>query len=184
MELEELRKTWQSVKTYVDSQISENKATRIAIKKNDIKSRLLKRSLWDGIISMIGTILLATSPIWSPMKFPDWWLATVCLTMIFANLCGIRIYRSIKAVNLWDSTNNEILIKIVSIKKLYRNIELATAAVVIPLMIWMSLTPFFIHSWRMFFTWVLTILGFTLEYLWYSSNIKQLNTLVNWEKEL
>lgn len=86
-------------------------------------------------------------------------------------------------MNLWEKTNKEILTSIISIKKMYRNIELATAVVVIPLMIWLSLIPLFIHSWRMFFTWGLTIVGFTLEYIWYSSNIKQLNNLVNWEKE-
>ena len=184
MELEELRRTWQSVKPHIDLEINEDEANEIAINKNDIKSRLLKRALWEGIISLICTILMASSPVWSPMKFPSWWLVTFCLTMIIANLYGIRIYRSIKAVNLWDSTSNEIFIKIISIKRLYRNIELATAAVVIPLMIWISLTPFFIHSWRMFFTWGVTIIGFTIEYLWYSSNIKQINNLVNWEKEL
>lgn len=184
MELEELRKTWQSVKTHIDSKISKDEATKITIKKNDIKSRLLKRAMWDGILTIICIILMALSPIWSPMKFPGWWLTILCLTLFIANLYGIKIYRSIKAINLWKNTNNEILVTIVSIKKLYRNIELATATVLIPLMIWMSLTPFFIHSWRMFFTWGLTIVGFTLEYLWYSSNIMQLNNIVNWEKEL
>lgn len=184
MELEELRKTWQSVKPHIDSQISEDEARNIISKKTDIKTRLLKRALWDGILTIICIILMALSPIWSPMKFPGWWLVILCLTLFIANLYGIRIYRSIKAINLWENTNKEILINIISIKKLYRNIELATATVLIPLLIWISLTPFFIHSWRMFFTWGLTIFSFTLEYLWYSSNIKHLNNLVNWENEL
>lgn len=72
---------------------------------------------------------------------------------------------------------------VISVKKMYRNIELATAAVIIPLMIWLSLTPMFINTWRMIFVWGLTMLGFGLEYLWYRSNVKQINNLINWEKE-
>lgn len=184
MELEELRTTWQSVKPHIDSQINKDESIEIISKKNDIKTRLLKRAVWEGIITIICIILMASSPVWSPMKFPGWWLVIVCLTMIIANLYGIRIYRSIKSINLWENTNTEILTTIIAIKKLYRNIELATATVMLPLLIWMSLTPFFIHSWRMFFTWGVTIICFTLEYLWYRSNITQLNNLVNWEKQL
>lgn len=183
MELEDLRETWQSVKPHIASEIDESETNKIVTRKNDIKTRLLRRAVWEGIATVICMISMALSPIWSPLKFPYWWLAIFCLTLFTANIYGIKIYRSIKAMNLWEKTNKEILTSIISIKKMYRNIELATAVVVIPLMIWLSLIPLFIHSWRMFFTWGLTIVGFTLEYIWYSSNIKQLNNLVNWEKE-
>lgn len=183
MELEDLKTTWQSVKPHIDSQINDDVANGVLSKRSDIKSRLLKRAIWEGIITMICLILMALSPFWSPMKFPYWWLAVFCSTIIVTNLYGIRIYRSIKAINLWEDSNNEILKVILSIKKLYRNVELATAIVLIPLLIWLSLTPMFIHSWRMFFVWGITVLAFSLEYLWYRNNIKQLNNLVNWEKE-
>ncbi|MDE6682514.1 MAG: hypothetical protein K2J87_03715 [Muribaculaceae bacterium] len=179
MELEELRRTWHSVNPHVDLQINDEEANKIFSNKNDIKSRLLKRVLWEGTFTVFGIVLMALSPIWSPLKFPYWWLVIFCMTLFIANICGIKIYRSIKATNLWENTHKEILITVVSIKKLYRNIELATAVVVIPLMIWLSLSPLFIHNWRMYFTWILTILGFALEYLWYNSNIKKINELVN-----
>lgn len=35
----------------------------------------------------------------------------------------------------------------------------------------------------MYIVWGLTVIGFGLEYLWYRSNIKQLNNLVNWKTE-
>lgn len=183
MELEDLRTTWKSVKPHIDSQISEDVAKGLLTKRNDIKSRLLKRAIWDGIITTICLILMALSPLWSPIKFPYWWLTVFCSTILVTNLYGARIYRSIRAINLWENSNSEILNVVVSIKKLYRNMELAIAIVLIPLFIWLSLNPFFIHTWRMFFTWGITILGFTLEYLWYRNNIKQFNNLVNWEKE-
>lgn len=183
MELEELRKTWQSVKPHIDSHISDEDANKIIVKKNDIKSRLLRKARLDGIFSIICLILMALSPSWAPMKFPYWWLTVFCLALFIAILYGIKIYSSIKTVNLWDYTNKEILMTIISVKKIYRNIELATASVIIPLLIWLSLTPMFINTWRMFFAWGLTVLGFGLEYLLYRSNIKLLNKLINWEQE-
>lgn len=178
MELEDLRTTWKSVKPHIDSQISEDVAKELLTKRNDIKSRLLKRAIWEGIITVICLILMALS-----MKFPYWWLTVFCSTILFTDLYGVRIYRSIRVINLWENSNNEILNVVVSIKKLYRNMELAISIVLIPLLIWLSLNPLFIHTWRMFFTWGITILAFTLEYLWYRNNIKQINNLVNWEKE-
>lgn len=183
MELEELKQTWKQVKPHIDSHISEDDAKRITAAKNDIKSRLLKRARRDGIFSIICLTLMALSPFWAPMKFPYWWLAVFCLTLFIAILYGIKIYCSIKAINLWDCTNKDILMTVISIKKMYRNVELATAVIIIPLLIWFSLTPMFINTWRMFFTWGLTVLGFGLEYLLYRSNIKQLSKLINWEQE-
>ncbi len=184
MEFEDLRTVWKSVKPHIDSQFSEDIANGALAKRNDIKSRLLKRAIWEGIVTGICCILMALSPLWSPMKFPYWWLAVFCSTIIVTNLYGVRIYRSIRAVNLWDYTNKDILMSVLAVKKMYRNIELATASVIIPLMIWLSLTPMFINTWRMIFTWGLTALGFGLEYLWYKNNIKQINKLVNWDKDL
>lgn len=183
MELEDLRKTWKSVKPHIDPHISDDDAKKNISKEKDIKTRLLRRARWDGTFSIICLILMALSPFWSPMKFPYWWLAVFCLTIFVATLYGIRIYRSIKAINLWDYTNKDILMTIISVKKLYRNTELAAATVIIPLLIWLSLTPRFINTWRMIFAWGLTVLGFSLEYLWYRSNIKQFNNLVNWDQE-
>lgn len=183
MELEDLRKAWKSVKPHINSQISEDVAKGLLTKRNDIKSRLLNRAILDGIITMICLILMALSPFWSPMKFPYWWLTVFCSTILVTNLYGVRIYRSIRTINLWENSNREILNVVISIKKQYRNMELAIAIVLIPLLIWFSLNPWFIHTWRMFFTWGITILGFTLEYLWYRNNIEQINNLVNWEKE-
>lgn len=182
MELEDLKTTWKSVKPHIDSQLSENVANGLLSKKNDIKSRLLKRALWEGIITVICLIFMASSPFWSPMKFPYWWLAVFCSSIIVTNLYGVRIYRSIRAINLWENSNSEILNVVVSIKRLYRNLELAISVVLIPLLIWLSLNPLFIHTWRMFFTWGITILAFALEYLWYRNNIKQINNLVNCNK--
>ena len=112
MEFEDLRTVWKSVKPHIDSQFSEDIANGALAKRNDIKSRLLKRAIWEGIVTGICCILMALSPLWSPMKFPYWWLAVFCSTIIVTNLYGVRIYRSIRAVNLWDYTNKDILMSV------------------------------------------------------------------------
>lgn len=183
MELEDLRTTWRSVKYNIDSQINDKAANKTYSNRIDIKSRLLKRARLEGVITVICLVLMASSRIWSPMKFPYWWLGVFCSTLFIANLYGIRMYRHIKSINLWEDTNNDILKAILSIKKLYRNVELAVSTVIIPLLLWLSLTPMFIYSWRMYFAWGLTGLGFTLEYLWYKNNVKQLDNLINWERD-
>lgn len=116
MELEELKQTWKSVKPHIDSHISEDDAKQITAAKNDIKSRLLKRARLDGIFSIICLVLMALSPFWAPMKFPYWWLTVFYLTLFVAILYGIKIYCSIKDINLWDYTNKDILVAIISIK--------------------------------------------------------------------
>lgn len=118
MELEELKNMWQSVKPHISSKISDDDANKIAVKNNDIKSRLLKRARWDGVFSIICLMLMALSPFWSPMKLPYWWLTVFCLTLFIATLYGIKIYCSIKSINLWDYTNKDILTTVVSIKKI------------------------------------------------------------------
>ena len=79
MELEELKNMWQSVKPHISSKISDDDANKIAVKNNDIKSRLLKRARWDGVFSIICLMLMALSPFWSPMKLPYWWLTVFAL---------------------------------------------------------------------------------------------------------
>lgn len=183
MKLEHLKDTWQSVKPQIESQIREDEVDKIRLKKTDIRRRLLKKLMWGDIFAVSCIVLMALSPVWSPLKLPIWWLAIFCLTTVIPCLYFVRFYRSIKAIDIGKATNKEILMKIESIHRLYRNIELATTIVMLPLLIWISLIPPFIGSWRMVFVWVLIIVAFTAEYLWYSSNIQQLNSLVDWENE-
>ena len=66
MELEDLKTTWQSVKPHIDSQINDDVANGVLSKRSDIKSRLLKRAIWEGIITVICLILMALSPFGRP----------------------------------------------------------------------------------------------------------------------
>ena len=52
------------------------------------------------------------------------WLVPFCLVLLITVLCCIRMYSTIKKINLWDNSNIEIMSTVISIKRLYRNIEL------------------------------------------------------------
>lgn len=181
MELEDLRTTWQSIKPQINSQITEFEARKVFSKRNDIKSNVSKRVLWDGILTIIFLSLMAASPLWSPIGIPYWWIAMFCAPLFIGSLCCFRIYRSVKAIDLWADSHQKVFKTIISIKKQYRNIELMIAMIIIPLLVSLSLTPSFIHTWRMFLVWGLTLMAGSIEYIWYSSNISKFNNIVNWD---
>lgn len=179
MELEDLKSAWQSVKPKIDSSISEKKTHEVITRQCDVKSRFLRKCRIDGAITLVCLVLMGTSRIWAPMKLPYWWLSVFCAMLSVCLFSGIRIYRTIGRINLWEDTNQMIISTVVSVKKLYRNIELAATAVIMTLMVWISFTPPFINSWRMAFVCGQVLLAFGLEYLWYRSNIRQLNSIMN-----
>ena len=73
MELEDLKLKWQSVKPHIELNLNDEVMRQSILKGNDAKSRLLKRYLWGQVFASVCLILLATSRIWAPMKFPYWW---------------------------------------------------------------------------------------------------------------
>lgn len=179
MELEELKNTWQSVKPDIKSLGYSHKYDSRLAKKNDVKSRLLRKVFLGELFSFVCIILLATSHLWSPTKLPALWLVSFCAVITVGIICGIRLYLSIKQVNLWADSNSQILTAIVKIKTQYRRIELSICILIVPLLIWLSLTPPFLNTLDMYLVWALTVICFGLEYLWYRSNIRQLNNLIN-----
>lgn len=182
MELEDMKTTWQSIKPQINSQITEFEARKVFPKRNDIKSNVLKRVLWDGILTIISLSFMAASPFWSPIGIPYWWLVMFCAPLFIGSLCCFRIYRSVKAIDLWADSHQKVFNTIISIKKQYRNIELMIALIIIPLLVLLSFTPSFIHTWRMFLVWGLTLLACCIEYIWYKSNIRKLSNIVDWDK--
>lgn len=175
MELEDLRTTWESLKDKADSHIKEKTIDEIVSKRKNVKTPLLRRLMWGSMATLICLILMATSRLWAPMKFPYWWLSAFCGITFIGFIGEIKIYRSVRKINLWQDTNAEIMAAVTSVKKLYINLELAVSIVIAPLLIWLSFTPMFVNSWRMFFAWGLTLLAFVLEYIWYKHNIRHLN---------
>ncbi|MDE6769475.1 MAG: hypothetical protein K2J78_07110 [Muribaculaceae bacterium] len=183
MELEDLKLKWQSVKPHIELNLNDEVMRQSILKGNDAKSRLLKRYLWGQVFASVCLILLATSRIWAPMKFPYWWLSLACALILSTIIWSVCISNLIKKINFWEDSNTKIMVSVLSIKKQYRNMELISGILTLPLLLWISSIPPFINTWRMFFVWGITLLAFVLEYLWYNSNMKQINNLINWEKE-
>lgn len=178
MELEELKSTWQSVKPEIKSTGYVPISNKI-----DIKTRLLRKILFGELFSLVCLILMATSRLWSPTKLSALWLTSYCGIILVAIICGIGLYLAIRHVNLWEDSNTEILSAIVRIKKHYRRIELGISILIMPLLIWLSLMPPFVDTPDMYIVWGLTAIGFGSEYLWYRSNVRQLNILGKWEDD-
>lgn len=182
MELEELKTTWLSVKPSVKNLGYSQKDNACLAKKNDIKTRLLRKILLGELFSSICIILLATSHSWSPTKLPILWLISFCTIIAVVIIFSIGLYLSIKRVNLWVDSNFEILTSIVKIKARYQRIELVISALILPLLIWLSLTPPFLNTLDMYILWGLSVIGFGLEYFCYRCNIKQLNSICSWNE--
>lgn len=183
MELEELKSAWQSVRPEIKNTGCTPKDTDCLSRKKDVKSRLLRKFFLEELFAFVCLILLATSHLWSPTKLPVLWLVAFCGVIVVAMVYGIGLYGAIRQINLWEDSNAEIFMAIVNVKKRYRRIELVTSILILPLLIWLSLTPPFLNTTDMYIVWGLTIICFGLEYLWYRSNIKQLNILGNWDED-
>lgn len=183
MELDELKTTWQSIKPGIKSiEYSSNDEVFLK-KKSDVKSRLLRKLFIGEVLSGVCLILMATSRIWAVMKFPYWWISIFCLILLISMSFGIMMWRKIQKINLFQDSNTKILETVITLKKFYRNIELVTCILLLPLLLWISFIPSFIYTWKMIFAWSMTSFGFILEYLWYKSNMKQINNLVDFKNE-
>ena len=175
MELEHLKTTWQSVIPQIEIQTS---AIETNIKnKKDMKSKLQNQSSAAIIFLIVCLVLTATSRSWALLKLPVWWLTVFCMTIVFEIVCLLCVKRIIRGINIFEDTNYKILESVISIKKLYRNMELTIFIIIAPILIWLSFTPIFINSWRMIFVWLLTGLAFCGEYIYYRNYTKQLSRL-------
>ena len=182
MELEKLKTTWQSVKPCIRNTECSTQNSDCLSRKKDVKSRLLKKIFLGIVFTFVCLILLATSHLWSPTKFSALWLGAFCSVIVVTIVCEIGLYSTIRHINLWKDSNTEIMTAIVKVKKRYRRIELGISILILPLLIWLSLTPPFLNTLDMYIVWGLTTVCFGIEYLWYRVNIKQLNILGNWDE--
>lgn len=181
MELEELKSTWQSVKPEIGGIGGCLKDAKTLRRQLDIKSRLLRKVFLGELFSSVCVVLLSTSHLWSPTKLPVSWLVSFCAVIVVGIICGAGLYLEVRRVDLWEDSNAAIFSAIVRVKRIYRRTELAICILIMPLLIWLSLIPPFFNTPDMYIVWGLTVVCFGLEYLWYRSNVRQLNNLVNWE---
>lgn len=181
MELDKLKLTWQSIKPRIEIEPLTEK-TNINYKK-DMKTQLIRQSN-TAIVCLSATfILMATSRFWFILELPIWWISVFCATIIFEIICLLIINRLLRSTNLYEDTNSKIMQSIISIKKIYRNMELTIFIIIASILMWLSFTPPFINTWSMVFVWMLTAIAFIAEYFYYKSYTNQLTRLVNWDNE-
>ncbi len=183
MELEDLKTTWRSVKPYIGNMSDSVKASPISDNRKDAWTRLRNRSRLNYSITAVCLVMVGTSRLWAPVKFPVWWLVAFSLIVLAALICEVHIFFAIKNINPWEDSNREILSAVIRIKKQYRYIEVITSIIMLPLLIQISLLPMFIGTWRMIFVWCMITICYTLEIIWYKSNMRQFNRLSNWDKD-
>lgn len=180
MELEELKSAWQTVKPQIPP-IPDRLAPRLMVGvREDVKSRLLRRYIINIAVTALSICLMATSVYWAPLKLPVWWLATFCIGASVEVFCSAYMYRALKRISLCESTNVCIFDASIKIKKCYRNMEVVIFAILVPLLLWLSFTPMFAGTWRMYFVWALTLVSFIGEFFWYRSNMRYLAALSSW----
>ncbi len=179
MELEDLKSKWHSVKPHIDQHLNDEIIRQSISKGIDIKTRILRRSLYSQILVFVCILLMGTSRIWAPLKLPYWWIGLFCTLFFFTILYSIKERLIIKKIDFGKDSNSKIMNTVISIKRHYRNMELVSCIAVFLLLLWMSLSPSIINTWRMYYIWGLISLGFILEYFWYKSNVKLFNKLIN-----
>lgn len=175
MEPDELKSIWQSFRP----NLGEIKPDADIKPKSDIKSRLQRRTLWNGILTWVCLGLLCTSYMWAPVKIPSWWLVAFCVTIFTAGICEARIYLLIRKINLWSDTAAGILSAMIRIKRLYKTFELVFSSIAFVLLAWLSLIPPMVNTPRMYLAWVVMVPAFACEFIIYRSNIKHLNNLAD-----
>lgn len=180
MELNDLKTTWQSVSPRFDTSSLREDASQAIKGGRDIRSRFRRRMLAEIIISTICLVLMATSGLWSPTRFQPAWLLAFCAMIVVIIACSIHIRRLAGRICTWKDTNSNVFAAILGIKRTYRNMELAVSLIMLPLLVWLAFTPPFFNARDIVVLSALTVICFSAEYLWYRSNIRQLNRLSEW----
>lgn len=183
MELNDLKSTWQSVRSRIEETPAQNKYDRLISKKADIRRRFLARTILEIIISVICIALLSTSRLWAPMRLPVFWIAAWCVVLGVAAVWIAVINASVRRINLWEDSHAVIFSAIVRIRRSYRNMELTVCSLFLLLLVWLAFTPPFFNTQGMMLILVLTVACYGAEYLWYRSSMRHLSRIADWNNE-
>lgn len=177
MELEDLKKAWESVESHIGNI---TQSDNINIKRHaGIKCRLLRRMFLAAMITLIGLAFMATSRIWAPIKLPLPQLITICSIILIGCISELYLVRSIARINLCQDSHTEVFEAVVRIKKTYKKMELWFSVLIALTIGWMTMTPPFVNDGRPVIVWIILSIALVLEYLWYRKTIKTLDELTN-----
>lgn len=181
MELEDLRTTWRAIESEI-SRISKNDTGDVLINhRHDVKNCLINRFWWGIFMLVAAIIFLGTSWLWAAIKMPAWWLCAFCSLLLFGIVAIIMLINKVKRINLGDDSQFQVMEQVLSIKKLYRNIELSGCSIIVVLVICSAFfTPVPYRPIDIVLISVAAIICFFLEYISYRSNIRKINKMQDW----
>lgn len=179
MEFDELKDNWEQMKSsFKDGVMADNKTIPPRRWKSS-KSKVLLRFYMGAFFTFLCMALLATSPLWAPVRLPDLWLLIFCILLLGGVINELYIARNIKNINLCDSTHTEVFASVMRIKRFYKKSELYPCIVICVMLFWLSFLPPVKGTFRAMLLWGTTPICMFAEYLWYRKNIKEINNLYN-----
>lgn len=177
MELDELKNNWKQMESGFKEGIVTDSVTVPPQKRKGSKSRALLRFYAGAFFTFLCMTLLATSPLWSPLRLPDLWLLIFCILLLGGTICELYVARTIRSINLCDSTHTEVFTSVMKIKRFYRNSELYPCMVICVMLFWLSFMPPVKGTFRAPLLWTVTPIAMLAEYFWYRKNIKEINNI-------
>lgn len=177
MEPEELKSAWQSVSTHIRGVVTDESMARLTARRLDAKGRLQKNMAIETIFMAVCLLLMLTSGWWATITIPAWLTAAICSAITLGICSELCLLRDIRQIDLSAETITETFRAVIRIKRLYRNLELIYSIIMAALVIWLSLLPPFIHSWRMVFAWCLLAIAMVAEGLLYRRHGRLLSSL-------
>lgn len=181
MELEDLKTAWKSIDNEL-GHISKNDTESVLTNhKRDVKASIINRFYREIVALVVATIFIGTSGLWAFVKMPVWWIGAFCILFVAGAVILSLLIKRISKINLGEYTQRQIMEQILTIKKIYRNIELYGCAIILALTVCGVLcSPIAYTTGEIVFVSVVTIICYFLEYLSYRSNIKKINKMQNW----
>ncbi len=182
MQLDDLKTAWKSIEPRIGTFPTED-IEKINL-RHDVKSCIIKRFQWGIALVTVATVLLATSRSWAVIKMPVWWLTVFCILFVAGIMAMLRIIHKVRRIDLAEDSPIQVIRRIVSVKRFYRNAELYGSAFVIVLTICgLFVSPVRYTPVEIAFITLLTAVCFLMEYFAYRSNIKKINKIQTWLKE-
>ena len=177
MELDELKNNWKQMESGFKKGIVTDSGTIPSQKGKSPKSKALTRFYIGACLTFLCLSLLATSPLWAPLQLPDFWLLVFCIILLGGTISELYVARTIREINLCESTHSEVLASVIKIKNFYKKSELYPCIIICVMLFWLSFLPPVKGTFRAPLLWIATPTAMLAEYLWYRKNIKEINKL-------
>lgn len=181
MELENLKKTWDDMAENMDAlsaKLTENANIAILSKKSDLRSRMLRRAYAGCAVTAICLMAMASYPFWGHGGLPLLWVALFSVAISAGLVAEVYIAGCIKHLDIYKSSNTELISRVARIQKCRRNFEIWADGVVVAFFIWLSFDAINLRDALLFWTFAVT--GIVLGFIIYKRDIADFDEIANW----